>query len=168
MGLADVALLVVGSVIGSGIFRTPAVVALRLHATGAILAAWVAGGIIALFGAFVLGELGARRPEGCGAYAYLREAFHPVVAFAYGWTAMLASFTGGLAAAAVLFGAYFVSLTGFAVAPAVVAVAALIVLAIVNCFGLREGTSAQNALTALKIGALLALVIAALTVAQCR
>ena len=99
---------------------------------------------------------------------YLREAFHPIVAFAYGWTAMLASFTGGLAAAAVIFGGYFVSLTGFAVAPSIVAVAALAVLAIVNCFGLREGSSVQNALTVLKIGALLALVIAAFTVHNAR
>ena len=164
LGLADVALLVIGSVIGSGIFRTPAVVAQRLQSEGAILAAWAAGGVIALFGAFVLGELGARRPEGCGAYAYLREAFHPIVAFAYGWTAMLASFTGGLAAAAVLFAGYFVSLTGARIAPSIVAVVALAALAIVNCFGLREGSRVQNALTALKIGALLTLIVAAVTV----
>jgi APA family basic amino acid/polyamine antiporter len=162
LGVADVTLLVVGSVIGSGIFRTPAVVAGRLHSAPAILAAWATGGAIALFGAFVLGELGARRPEG-GAYAYLREAFHPVVAFAYGWTAMLASFTGGLAAAAVLFAGYFVSLTGWHVSASVVAVAALVALAIVNCFGVREGSNVQNALTALKAGALVALVVAAAT-----
>lgn len=164
LGLADVALLVAGSVIGSGIFRTPAVVALRLHSEDAILAAWVAGGVVALFGAFVLGGLSARRPDGCGAYAYLREAFHPIVAFAYGWTAMLASFTGGLAAAAVLFAGYFVSLTGSRLPPSIVAVVALAVLAGVNCFGLREGSTVQNALTALKIGALLALVAAAASV----
>lgn len=163
LGVLDVALLVVGSVIGSGIFRTPSVVAQRLHSAPAILAAWVAGGVIALFGAFVLGELGARRPDG-GAYAYLREAFHPVVAFAYGWTAMLASFTGGLAAAAVLFAGYFVSLTGLHVAAPVVAVATLAALAVVNCLGVREGSNVQNALTALKIGALVALVIAAMTI----
>ena len=77
------------------------------------------GGVVALCGAFVLGELGARRPDGCGAYAYLRDAFHPAVAFAYGWTALLASLTGGLAAAAVLFAGYFLSLTSLALAPGV-------------------------------------------------
>lgn len=164
LGLADVALLVMGSVIGSGIFRTPAVVAQRLHSSTWILVAWAIGGVVALFGAFVLGELGVRRPEGCGAYAYLRNAFHPVVAFAYGWTALLASFTGGLAAGAVLFAGYFLALTGLPVAPAVVAVAALAILAIVNALGVREGSNAQNALTVLKVAALLALVIAAFVV----
>lgn len=164
LGLADVALLVMGSVIGSGIFRTPAVVAQRLHNGSWIVVAWAAGGVVALFGAFVLGELGARRPDGCGAYAYLRDAFHPVVAFAFGWTALLASFTGGLAAGAVLFAGYFLALTGLPVAPAIVAVAALAALAIVNALGVREGSNVQNGLTVLKIAALLALVVAAFVV----
>jgi APA family basic amino acid/polyamine antiporter len=103
LGVSDVVLIVIGSVIGSGIFRTPSVVAQRIPIPGLILVAWACGGIVALFGAFVLGELAARRPAGCGAYAYLRDAFHPVVAFAYGWSSLLASFTGGIAAAAVLF-----------------------------------------------------------------
>jgi len=161
LGLSDVVLLVMGSVIGSGIFRTPSVVAQRIHSGNAILAAWAVGGVVALFGAFVLGELGVRRPDGCGAYAYLRDAFHPVVAFAYGWAALLASFTGGLAAAAVLFAGYFLSLTGLPVAPAFVAVIALAALALVNALGVRQGGNVQNALTLLKIAALVALVIAA-------
>lgn len=143
-----------GSVIGSGIFRTPSVVAQRIHLPGLIFAAWVAGGIVALFGSFVLGELGARRPEGRGVYDYLRDAFHPVVAFAYGWTAMLASFTGGLSAAAVLFAGYFISLTGVALAPALIASATLALLALLNCMGVREGSNVQNGLTLLKVTAL--------------
>jgi basic amino acid/polyamine antiporter, APA family len=161
LGTADLALLVVGSVIGSGIFRTPAVVAKSIGAPAPILTAWVLGGVVALCGAFVLGELGARRPDGCGAYAYLRDAFGPAVAFAYGWTALLASLSGGLAAAAVLFAGYFLSLTGLALAPAAVAVAALVVLALVNALGVRQGTYVQNGLSLLKLAALAALVIAA-------
>ncbi len=154
MGVYDLALIVMGSVIGSGIFRTPSVVAQRIHLPVLIFAAWVAGGVVALFGSFVLGELAARRPEGRGVYDYLRDAFHPVVAFAYGWTAMLASFTGGLSAAAVLFAGYFISLTGLAIAPALIACSALAVLALLNCMGLREGSNVQNGLTLLKVAAL--------------
>jgi basic amino acid/polyamine antiporter, APA family len=158
--LYDVALIVIGSVIGSGIFRTPAVVAQRLPMPALLLGAWLAGGVIALFGAFVLGELSARRPDGCGMYAYLRDAFHPLVGFAYGWTGLLASFTGGIAAAAALFAGYFLSLTGLPIAPAIVAVVVLAALAVVNALGVRSGNRLQSALTALKVLALLALAAA--------
>jgi APA family basic amino acid/polyamine antiporter len=161
LGLTDVALIVIGGVIGSGIFRAPAVVAQRLPAPAPILAAWLIGGGVAIFGAFVLGELGARRPDGCGAYAYLREAFHPVVGFAFGWTSLLASLSGGIAAAAVLFAGYFLALTGWSIAPVVVAVVALAALAIVNALGVREGSNVQSAFAVLKIGALVAIVAAA-------
>ena len=160
LGLYDVALIVIGSVVGSGIFRTPAVVAQRLPVTDLMLAAWFAGGIVALCGAFVLGELSVRRPHGCGPYAYLSDAFHPIAGFAYGWTALLASFTGGIAAAAVLFAGYFLSLTGLEIAPAIVAAAVLVVLAVVNALGVRAGNRVQGALTLLKIVALLAIVAA--------
>ena len=160
LGVADVVLIVIGSVIGSGIFRTPSVVAQRIPIPGLILVAWACGGVVALFGAFVLGELAARRPAGCGVYAYLRDAFHPVVAFAYGWSSLLASFTGGIAAAAVLFAGYFISLTDLRVSPGILAVVTLAVLALVNCFGVRFGSNVQSALTVLKIAALVALIAA--------
>ena len=160
LGVSDVVLIVIGSVIGSGIFRTPSVVAQRIPIPGLILVAWACGGIVALFGAFVLGELAARRPAGCGAYAYLRDAFHPVVAFAYGWSSLLASFTGGIAAAAVLFAGYFISLTGLGVSSGVLAVVTLAALALVNCLGVRFGSNVQSALTVLKIAALVALIVA--------
>ncbi|HYL27746.1 MAG TPA: amino acid permease, partial [Candidatus Nitrosotalea sp.] len=153
LGSWDLALIVIGSVIGSGIFRTPAVVAQRIHLPWLILAAWAGGGIIALFGAFVLGELGARRPSGCGPYAYLSDAFHPLVGFAYGWAFLLAAGTGGLAAAAVLFGGYFTSLTGLNVSSAIVAASALALLALVNAFGVREGANVQGVFTFLKLTA---------------
>lgn len=164
LGAFDVALIVMGSVIGSGIFRTPAIVAQRAPLPALILGVWVAGGIVSLFGAFVLGELAARRPDDCGAYAYLRDAFHPIVGFAYGWASLLASFTGGLAAAAILFSGYFLSLTGLAMTPAVIAALALVVLALVNALGVRQGASFQNGLTLLKLAALLGLVVVGLAV----
>jgi basic amino acid/polyamine antiporter, APA family len=160
LGLYDVTLIVVGSVVGSGIFRTPAVVAQRLPVAGLVPAAWLAGGLVALCGAFVLGELGARLPKSGGPYQYLREAFHPMVGFAYGWAGLLASFSGGLAAAAVLFAGYFLSLTGLRIWPSIVAVAVLALLAIVNAFGVRAGNRVQGALTVLKIVALLTIVAA--------
>ena len=164
LGAFDAALIVMGSVIGSGIFRTPSVVAQRAPVPSLILAAWVAGGIVALFGAFVLGELGARRPGDCGMYAYLRDAFHPIVGFAFGWSGLLAAYSGGLAAAAVLFAGYFVSLTGVAIAPAAVAVLALAVLALLNALGVRQGTSFQNILTILKLIPVLAIIVAGFVV----
>jgi basic amino acid/polyamine antiporter, APA family len=162
LGTLDVALIAMGSVIGTGIFRTPAVVAQRAPEPWLILGTWVAGGIVALFGAFVLGELAARRPNDCGIYAYLRDAFHPIVGFAYGWAALLASLTGGLAAAAVVFSGYFLSLTGVGLAPSLVAAIALGALALLNVLGVRESANVQNGLTALKAAALIGLVVAGL------
>lgn len=153
-------LIVVGSVIGSGIFRTPAVVAQSLPVAGLVPAAWFAGGIVALCGAFVLGELGARLPKSGGPYAYLRDAFHPIVGFAYGWTGLFASFSGGIAAAAALFAGYFLSLTGLRIWPSVVAVAVLALLVVVNALGVRAGNRLQRTLTLLKIVALLTIVAA--------
>ena len=161
LGVFDVLLIVMGSVIGSGIFRAPSVVAQRTHSPSVMLGAWVTGGIIALFGAFVLGELAARRPEGCGAYVYLRDAFHPLVAFAYGWTSLLVSLTGGIAAAAVLFAGYFGPLTSLLrVAPTLLAASAIAVLTLVNILGVRVGAGAQNILMLLKVAGLGAIIVA--------
>ncbi|MBV8371727.1 MAG: amino acid permease, partial [Candidatus Eremiobacteraeota bacterium] len=149
-----------GSIIGSGIFRTPSVVAQRAHVPWLMLIAWAVGGLVTLCGAFVLGELAARRPEGCGAYAYLRDAFHPIVAFAFGWTSLLVGFSGGIAAAAVLFAGYFQPLVGMHVAPGFLAATAIAVLTAINCLGLRAGSGTQNLLMLLKLGGIGAIVVA--------
>jgi basic amino acid/polyamine antiporter, APA family len=162
LGSLDVALIVMGGVIGTGIFRTPSVVAQRAPEPSLILAAWVVGGVVWLFGAFVLGELAARRPSDCGTYGYLRDAFHPFVGFAYGWASLLAALSGGLAAAAIVFAGYFLSLTGLGLAPALVAALALAVLALLNALGVRAGANVQNGLTLLKAAGLLAVFIAGL------
>ena len=82
-------MLVMGGIVGSGIFINPYVVATQVHTPALILGAWAAGGVVALLGAFVYAELAARRPEVGGQYAYLRDAFHPAVAFGYGWALLL-------------------------------------------------------------------------------
>src|ERR1043166_9490748 len=85
LGLFDATMIVMGGIIGSGIFMNPSVVALQVHTPFLILGAWVLGGLFALAAAFIWGELAAMRPDVGGQYAYLREAFHPGVAFLYGW-----------------------------------------------------------------------------------
>jgi basic amino acid/polyamine antiporter, APA family len=159
LGATDISLIVIGSVIGSGIFRTPSVVAQRAPNAALILAAWAAGGVVALFGVFVLGELAARRPDDCGVYAHLRDAFHPIVGFAFGWAALLVALSGGLAAAAIVFAGYFLAFTGLAIAPGIVAAMTLGILALLNALGVRQGATTQNVLTILKVGALLAVVV---------
>jgi APA family basic amino acid/polyamine antiporter len=152
-------MIVMGGIIGAGIFMNPSVVARNVGAPWQMLAAWAAGGAIALAGAFVYAELAQRRPEVGGQYAYLRDAFHPMTAFLYGWTLLLVTQTGGMAAVAMTFANYFRELTGWNVAPPVIAVTALGTLTIINCLGVRSGTNVQNALMVTKIAAILALIV---------
>jgi APA family basic amino acid/polyamine antiporter len=158
-------MIVMGGIVGSGIFINPYVVARQVHTPALILGAWLAGGIVALAGAFVYAELAARRPEVGGQYAYLRQAFHPSVAFLYGWTLLLVTQTGGMAAVAVTFSRYFLEITHAPMTDWAVAVAALVILTIVNCLGVRAGTSVQNGLMILKILAIAALAICGLVFA---
>src|SRR5215211_227468 len=137
LGLFDATMIVMGGIVGSGIFINPYVVAQQVHTPFLILGAWLAGGAVALAGAFVYAELAARRPEVGGQYAYLREAFHPSVAFLYGWALLLVIQTGGMAAVAVTFARYFSELTGARLNEPAVAAAALAVLTVVNCLGVR-------------------------------
>jgi len=151
-------MIVMGGIIGAGIFISPYVVARAVNTPALILAAWAAGGVIAAAGAFVYAELAALRPEAGGVYAYLRDAFHPIVAFLFGWTLLLVVQAGGMAAVAVTFGLYVRDLTGIALGPTTLAVAALVVLTIINCFGVRTGANVQNTFMILKILAIGALV----------
>ncbi len=154
----DLTLITIGAVVGSGIFRTPAAVAQRAHLPAIILGCWVAGGVIVLIGAFVFAELAARRPLGGGLYGYLRDAYHPIVAFLFGWTLLLISGTGSNAAAAVLFAGYLAPLTGLQFDPRIVAVVTLAALAGINLLGVRQGGNWQNLLVVLKVGAIAALI----------
>jgi APA family basic amino acid/polyamine antiporter len=164
IGLFDATMVVMGGIIGSGIFLNPAVVARALPATGLMLAAWLTGGVIAICGAFIYAELAARMPLTGGEYAYLREAYGPLVAFLYGWATLLVVQTGGMAAVSVTFARYALDLTGSRLPDSVVAVAAMVVLTVVNCLGVKMGTKVQSGLTVLKIGAIVALVFFGLRV----
>jgi APA family basic amino acid/polyamine antiporter len=158
LGVFDAGLIVMGGIIGTGIFRNPSVVAQSVHAGWAIMAVWCAGGFVALLGAFVFAELAARRPSDGGLYGYMREAYHPLIAFMYGWTLLLASQSGGMAAAADTFAGYFQPLTGMNVNPQLLAFIVLAIFTIVNCLGVRQGSNVQNAFMVLKIAAIAGLI----------
>jgi APA family basic amino acid/polyamine antiporter len=159
LGVFDATMIVMGGIIGAGIFRNPSEVARRVDDPMTMLAAWGAGGLIALTGAFVYAELAQRRPEVGGQYAYLRDAFHPGAAFLYGWTLLLVTQTGGMAAVAMTFADYFRELTGWNVERSVIAVGTILILTIVNCFGVRSGSNVQNTLMVMKIAAIVMLVV---------
>src|SRR5216110_2197229 len=113
LGLFDATLIVMGGIVGAGIFANPSEVAHRVHTPFLILSVWVLGGLIAMCGAFIWAELAMRLPAAAGGqYVYLREAYHPAVAFMYGWGLLLVTQTGGMAAVAVIFASYFRELTG--------------------------------------------------------
>jgi len=151
-------MLVMGGIIGAGIFVNPAEVARQVHTPFLILGAWLLGGMIALAGAFVYAELAARRPEVGGQYAYLRDAYHPTVAFLYGWSLLLVIQSGGMAAVAITFARYFAELTRAPLAEGAIAALALTFLTAINCLGVRAGSNVQSVLMVLKIIAIAALV----------
>src|SRR3954469_16242291 len=144
-------MIVMGGIVGSGIFINPYVVALRVHTPFLILGVWLFGGALALLGAFIWAELASRWPGAGGQYLYLREAYHPSVAFLYGWVLLLVTQTGGMAAVAVTFSHYFLGIRRAPLAEATVATLALALLTVVNCLGVRAGSSVQNCLMVLKI-----------------
>ena len=151
-------MIVMGGIVGSGIFINPYVVARQVHTPFLILSAWALGGAIALAGAFIYAELASRRPHVGGQYSYIREAYHPAVAFVYGWALLLVTQTGGMAAVAVTLGSYFVELTGIRWADWQIATLALAVLTAINCLGVRAGSMVQSALMTLKLVAIAALI----------
>ena len=159
LGLFDATMIVMGGIIGSGIFMNPSVVALQVHTPFLVLGAWVLGGLFALAAAFIWAELAALRPDVGGQYAYLREAFHPGVAFLYGWVLLLVIQTGGMAAVAVTFARYFVELTYVPISTSLLAALVLATLTIINCLGVRAGSTVQSILMVLKILAIAMLVV---------
>src|SRR5437899_7714439 len=151
LGLFDATMIVMGGIIGAGVFVNPSVVARSVHTPALEIAAWGIGGVIALIGAFVYAELAALRPRVGGQYAYLRDAYHRIVAFLYGWTLLLVVQTGGMAGAAIIFGRYFCELFIPSISEQVVASVALAILTAVNCLGVRAGSNVQSALMLIKL-----------------
>ena len=151
-------MLVMGGIVGSGIFINPYVVAQQVHTPILILGVWIFGGVVAMLGAFVYAELAARMPAVGGQYAYLREAFHPIVGFLYGWVLLLVIQTGGMAAVTVTFARYLLELTGWHTSERLIVVGTLAILTAVNCLGVKLGSRMQSILMLLKIGAIAGLI----------
>ena len=158
LGVFDATMIVMGGIIGAGIFVNPSVVARHVHTPLLILLPWLIGGAIALIGAFVYAELAALRPNVGGQYAYLRDAYHPLVAFLYGWTLLLVVQTGGMAGAAIIFGRYFGELTGLAIPEQATAALTIALLTAINCLGIRAGSNVQSGLMLTKLGAIAMLI----------
>ena len=158
LGAFDATLIVMGGIVGTGIFMNPAVVAARAQTTPLILAVWLAGGVIAVIGAFIFAELAWRRPSVGGSYGYLRDAYHPALAFMSGWTSLFVSNSGSFAATAVTFAIY--ASPFLHAKPTVLAVAVIAAISGINCFGVGSGAGVQNVLMLLKIAAIAGLVAA--------
>jgi basic amino acid/polyamine antiporter, APA family len=175
LGVRDGILLTIGSIVGSGIFLTPGSVAAAVPHQGLVLVAWLLGGLLTVAGALTLAELGVLFPRAGGMYHFLKEAYGPLFGFLFGWTAFLVIMSGGIAAIAVGFGQLAGSFMPFFSAANVLwsvplgpgtwsvdgrqiaAVLAILLLTIVNHFGLAAGAGMQNALTGLKIAAIVVL-----------
>ena len=177
LGLADTVFLVIGAVVGSGIYMTPGLIAEGLPSPGLLIIVWLAGGLVTLCGALSFAELGAMFPEAGGQYIYLREAYGPAAAFLFGWAFFGFIMCGGLAALAVGFAEFLGSLlpalsTGsvllrldlfglpFSLSSGqLVAALAILLLTLVNTFGIRSGAIVQNVLTILRLATAAAFVV---------
>ena len=179
LGLYDSTMVVVGSMIGSGIFIVSADMARMVGSPGWLLGAWIVTGILTIVGALSYGELAAMMPRAGGQYIYLREAFSPLWGFLYGWTLIMVIQTGTIAAVAVAFARFLgvlwpaISESSYLVAPVhissgyalslstaqLVGIVLIVLLTWSNTRGLEVGKAIQNTFTTAKTGALLALIV---------
>lgn len=180
LGLLDATTLVIGSMIGSGVFIVAADIASQVQAPGLLMATWVVTALLTLIAALSYGELAAAMPQAGGQYVYLREAFGPLTGFLYGWTLFFVIQTGTIAAVAVAFakfaGIFFpwisagnvlLQVGGWAFqTQQLVAIAVLVLLTLVNTRGVRTGAAVQNVFTIAKVAALLGLVLAGLLIGR--
>jgi APA family basic amino acid/polyamine antiporter len=163
LGLFSGTMAVIGGIIGSGIFLNPAIVAARVGTAPMTLLAWSLGGVVALLGAFIYGELAARVPRVGGGYAYLRDGFGRLPAFLYAWALLLIMATGAIAAVAFTFASYAGAVFELPAASLpYVAAGAIVLLTALNYVGVRPAAWTQNVFTVLKLAALLVLIIAGL------
>ncbi|HET9619919.1 MAG TPA: amino acid permease [Kofleriaceae bacterium] len=160
LGALDATMIVVSGIIGSGIFINPYVVAQKVHTPFLILGVWIAGGVIALCGAFVFAELGTVLPRVGGQYAFFREAFHPLVGFLHGWALLFIIQSGATAAVAFACGDYIVKLAGLPPHHArTLAVAILAALVVFHSSGIKPGAVLINVITIGKTLAIAVLVV---------
>jgi len=157
LGFRDLILIVIGTVIGSGIFLVPGGVIRQAGGyAGPALIVWAVGGVLSLLGALAYGELGAMNPAAGGLYVYLRDAFGPITAFLYGWTFFLVIATGSAATLAVAAGAYLQQFVPLGpIGQKATAVALLALVAAINVRSTRRSADVQNWSTGIKVGALL-------------
>ncbi len=155
LGAVDASLIVVGSIVGAGIFLVSPSVAHEVRSPAAFLATWLLGGAVALSGALSNGELGGLFPRSGGEYVYLREAYGPPLGFLSGWMAFWIAFPGSIAALATGFGATLAPMLGLdgTDAPKAIGVVAVGALTVVNALGMRSGKWLQNALSITKLAA---------------
>jgi len=156
LSFRDLALLVVGNVIGSGIFIVPATVLAQVDGdVGTAQLVWLIGGVLSLLGALTYGELAAMKPEAGGLYVFARDAYGPFVAFLFGWTLFFAIGAGSLATLGAAFAGYLEQFVPLSTAAArVVAVLMVLSVAAINIRGTRQSTKVNNWTTAFKFGAL--------------
>ncbi|HEX2611699.1 MAG TPA: amino acid permease, partial [Gemmatimonadales bacterium] len=167
LGLWSAVAVLIGSTIGSGIFRVPAGVAARLQDPGPVFLAWVIGGVIALFGALTLAELAGALPRSGGVFAYILEAFGPLPAFLFGWSELTVIRASALGAIATIFAEYlghFIPLSPMQVRW--VAAAAVLLVGSLNYVGVKRAALLMNLATMAKYAALAALVLLAFTAGQ--
>jgi APA family basic amino acid/polyamine antiporter len=159
--LFDAINLVIGTIIGSGIFLVPSEIARAVHTPGWMLAVWVIGGVLTMLGALSLAELGAALPEAGGIYTFIARGFGPLWGFLCGWMLFTVATSGSIATLGAAFPIYlgaFVPLT-----PVTSKVAGIVVIAVltwINVIGVKNGARVGNVLTILKVGGLVAMVIA--------
>lgn len=155
LGLFDTAAIVIGTVIGAGIFLVPAEVARAVHSAPLMLAVWTIGGALTLLGALSLAELGAAMPRAGGIYTYIARAFGPLPGFLCGWMLFTVGTSGSIATLGASLPIYlgaFLPLT--AASAKLAAIAAILLFTAINIVGVRSGALVQNVLTALKTGGL--------------
>ena len=159
--------IVIGDMIGAGIFTTSGLLLAQLHNPVLLLLLWVVGGAIALSGALSYGELGARFPEAGGDYAFLSRLFSPLFGFLSGWVSFLVGFSAPVAASSLAFSEYMIRILPadylpqeIELAKKALAVGIILVFTLIHYFGLHSGSRIQNILTVLKIGLILVFVIA--------
>jgi APA family basic amino acid/polyamine antiporter len=153
-------MVVVGGIIGSGIFINPYLVAQKLDSPAMVLGAWAAGGAVALIGAFAYAELGRLLPKAGGQYVYLSQAWHPLVGFLYGWALLFLIEAGAMAAVSLAFAEYALRLAGTTVvSPTALAIVAIVVLSEVNYVGVKAGSRVLNVFVVLKVAALAVLIL---------
>ena len=164
--LFDAIAMIVGLIVGAGIFGTPSIVAGAVGSESMLFAVWIAGGIISIIGALCYAELATAFPSAGGEYHFLQRAFGKSLAFLYGWARMTVIVAGSIAIFAFLFGDYMSRIVNFGPYSSAIWAALIVgVLTIVNYLGIREGKITQNIFTVLEVSGLVIIVIAGLVLA---